>query len=51
MWKKDTQEVDGSMPEEWIMSTITARRNGRLENDRFYLVKAIEVLIKKLNSK
>ena len=24
-WKKDSPEVDGSLPEEWIMSTVTAR--------------------------
>ena len=28
-WKRDTPEVDGSFPEEWIMSTITARGKGR----------------------
>lgn len=28
-WKNDSPEVDGSMPEEWIMSTITARGNNR----------------------
>lgn len=28
-WKKDVPEKDGSMPEEWIMSTITARGKNR----------------------
>ena len=28
-WKKDLPEKDGSFPEEWIMSTVTARGNGR----------------------
>ena len=37
-WKKDAPEVDGSMPEEWIMSTVTARGNGRPENEGLSLV-------------
>ncbi len=28
-WKKYSPEIDGSMPEEWIMSTVTARGNNR----------------------
>lgn len=28
-WKKDISEIDGSMPEEWIMSTVTARGKNR----------------------
>ncbi|MBD0777275.1 class I mannose-6-phosphate isomerase [Maribacter sp. ANRC-HE7] len=32
-WKKDRPETDGDMPEEWIMSTITARGKGRPENE------------------
>lgn len=32
-WKRDTPEKDGSMPEEWIMSTITARGKGRPEEE------------------
>ena len=28
-WKRDSPEIDGSMPEEWIMSTITARGKNR----------------------
>ena len=28
-WKKTAPEIDGSEPEEWIMSTITARGKGR----------------------
>ena len=37
-WKKSTSEVDGQMPEEWIMSTITARGNGRPENEGLSLI-------------
>ncbi|WP_291966362.1 hypothetical protein, partial [Maribacter sp.] len=37
-WKKDSLEVDGSMPEEWIMSTVTVRGNGRPENEGLSLV-------------
>ena len=32
-WKKTNPEVDGSMPEEWIMSTITARGIGRPQDE------------------
>jgi mannose-6-phosphate isomerase len=38
-WKKTTPEVDNSMPEEWIMSTITARGNNRPENEGLSLIK------------
>lgn len=31
-WKQDP-EADGSFPEEWIMSTVTARGNGRPEDE------------------
>ncbi|MDH5398008.1 MAG: hypothetical protein OEX02_07670 [Cyclobacteriaceae bacterium] len=34
-WKKDGHEQDGSFPEEWIMSTISARGKGRPENEGF----------------
>lgn len=37
-WKKTTPEVDGSMPEEWIMSTITARGKNRPENEGLSLI-------------
>tara|TARA_R110002051_G_scaffold263759_2_gene323608 strand:+ start:32592 stop:33686 length:1095 start_codon:yes stop_codon:yes gene_type:complete len=37
-WKKVSPEVDGSMPEEWIMSTVTARGKGRPENEGLSLV-------------
>jgi mannose-6-phosphate isomerase len=37
-WKKTTPEVDGSMPEEWIMSTVTARGNNRPENEGLSLI-------------
>jgi len=32
-WKSDISETDGSMPEEWIMSTVTARGKNRPENE------------------
>lgn len=38
-WKKTSPEVDGSMPEEWIMSTITARGKNRPENEGLSLIK------------
>lgn len=37
-WKKASLEVDGSMPEEWIMSTVTARGNNRPENEGLSLI-------------
>ncbi|AUC23445.1 hypothetical protein BTO15_15635 [Polaribacter sejongensis] len=37
-WKRDTPEKDGSMPEEWIMSTITARGKGRPEEEGLSLL-------------
>jgi len=32
-WRKESPEVDGTMPEEWIMSTVTARGKNRPENE------------------
>lgn len=37
-WKRNTPEVDGSMPEEWIMSTITARGNNRPQDEGLSLI-------------
>ena len=37
-WKKTTPEVDGSMPEEWIMSTVTARGNNRPKDEGLSLI-------------
>ncbi len=37
-WKMLTPENDGSMPEEWIMSTVTARGKGRPENEGLSLL-------------
>ena len=37
-WKKTSPEVDGSFPEEWIMSTITARGKNRPENEGLTLI-------------
>ena len=41
-WKKTSPEVDESMPEQWIMSTITARGNNRPENEGLSLIKTKE---------
>lgn len=38
-WKKTSPENDGSMPEEWIMSTITARGKNRPEDEGLSLIK------------
>ena len=32
-WKKESLEIDNNLPEEWIMSTITARGNDRPEDE------------------
>lgn len=32
-WKQDTEQSDGSFPEEWIMSTVAARGKNRPENE------------------
>jgi len=37
-WKKHTPEKDSNMPEEWIMSTITARGKGRPETEGLSLI-------------
>jgi mannose-6-phosphate isomerase len=37
-WKKDSPQIDGSMPEEWIMSTITARGKNRPENEGLSMI-------------
>ncbi len=37
-WKGDTPAVDGSFPEEWIMSTITARGNNRPEGEGLSMI-------------
>jgi len=44
-WKKTSPEVDGSFPEEWIMSTITARGNGRPEDEGLSMVETEEGLL------
>jgi len=50
-WKRDTPEKDGAMPEEWIMSTITARGKGRPEEEGLSLMntpsglKSLKVLV------
>ena len=37
-WKKTSPEIDESMPEQWIMSTITARGKNRPENEGLSLI-------------
>lgn len=37
-WKKDSPEVDGSLPEEWIMSTVIARGKNRPANEGLSLM-------------
>ena len=37
-WKKTLPETDGSMPEEWIMSTVTARGNNRPKDEGLSLI-------------
>jgi len=41
-WKKIVPETDGSMPEEWIMSTITARGKNRPKDEGLSLIKTTE---------
>ncbi len=49
-WKRTTPEVDSSMPEEWIMSTVTARGNNRPANEGLSVLKTPsgDVLLNKL---
>lgn len=44
-WNKTSPEVDGSEPEEWIMSTITARGKDRPENEGLTLIETAEGII------
>ncbi len=44
-WKKIVPEKDESVPEEWIMSTITTRGNNRPENEGLSLIKTIDGII------
>ncbi|MDV7188343.1 type I phosphomannose isomerase catalytic subunit [Lutibacter sp. TH_r2] len=41
-WKKQSSEVDGQKPEQWIMSTVTARGNGRPENEGLSLIETTD---------
>ena len=38
-WKKTSPETDGNTPEQWIMSTVTARGKNRPENEGLSLIK------------
>ena len=44
-WKKTSPESDGSMPEEWIMSTVTARGKNRPENEGLSIVQTEDGVI------
>ena len=44
-WKNAYPEVDGSEPEEWIMSTITARGKNRPEDEGLSLIETPEGII------
>ena len=44
-WKKTSPEVDAHMPEQWIMSTITARGNGRPEDEGLSLVETEDGIV------
>ena len=44
-WKKTSPEIDNSMPEEWIMSTITARGKNRPANEGLSLIETPEKTI------
>ena len=37
-WKKTDPQVDGSMPEQWIMSTVTARGKNRPEEEGLSMI-------------
>lgn len=41
-WKKATPEVDSSQPEEWIMSTITARGKNRPEKEGLTIIETAD---------
>ncbi|MGS0525527.1 hypothetical protein ACU8V7_10310 [Zobellia nedashkovskayae] len=44
-WKKDTPEVDNSFPEEWIMSTVTARGKNRPDDEGLTKVHTADGLV------
>jgi mannose-6-phosphate isomerase len=44
-WKKNTPELDGSQPEEWIMSTISARGRNRPPNEGLSVIETPEGLV------
>ncbi|MUH35451.1 mannose-6-phosphate isomerase [Zobellia amurskyensis] len=44
-WKKESPEVDNSFPEEWIMSTVTARGKNRPEDEGLSKVETTDGLI------
>ena len=41
-WKKSGPVTDGSFPEEWIMSTVTARGDGRPENEGQSIIETVD---------
>ncbi|WP_406684002.1 hypothetical protein N1F78_15110 [Seonamhaeicola sp. MEBiC1930] len=44
-WKRSDSEIDGDLPEEWIMSTVTARGKGRPEREGLSLINTPEGII------
>lgn len=44
-WKMDTPEIDNDQPEEWIMSTVTARGNNRPEHEGLSLVETTDGIL------
>ena len=44
-WKMDTPEIDNEQPEEWIMSTITARGKNRPEDEGLSLVETSDGIL------
>jgi len=44
-WKRTSPQTDGSLPEEWIMSTITARGKNRPENEGRSLIQTNDGII------
>ena len=44
-WKKTLPQTDCSEPEEWIMSTITARGKNRSKNEELSLIKTADGIL------
>jgi len=44
-WEGDVPAVDGPLPEEWIMSTITARGNDRPEDEGLSMIETADGMV------